>query len=707
MRNKKFSYIKRLLPCILAALMLFGSVSASAESQVPYDTYTYWTDMSGEGSRKSVYTQPTYEVDSVLDNIALGVEPFSELSDFCIGDDGSIYMLDSGAEKITVLSSDFKVKNELKALVYNGEELDFAGAKGIYEKQERLYICDTQNGRVIVSDLNGNVSRLIEKPTSVLIPEDFQYRPIKITADSRGFIYILSEGSFYGALLFSPEDEFMGFFGSNSVTTSVASVLKNITSRIFTNNVKKSASARALPYSIVDLCMSGDDFIYTVTGATSASSKGQIRKLFVGNGSDILGAGSENFVDEGNNTTSRGTGTQIQDLCCVDIDSNGFIYSLDSKFGRIFVYDKTGRMLSAFGGGFEYGEQQGNFRRAAALALSGDKLLVLDSLKNTVTVFKPTEFFKLIAEGQSLTLSGDYTAAEELWKKVLSYDSSCQLAYSGLARAEYAAGNYELAKEYAEKGYDRDTYALAFKEIRTEFITDYFWIVAVILIIAVVAIAVLLKIKHKKNIKLIKNRKLQLAMSVFIHPIDSFTVIKEKRLSSIGISAVLLIAFYITSVLSVLAGGFMFTYYDAASFNSLFVLIKSAGLIVLWIVANWLVCSLMGGNGRISEIITVACYSLIPLILNQLLQIALTNALLPDEATFLGIINAVAYLLFFLMLAFGSMVIHDYGFGKFIGTSVVTVLGMAVVVFLIFLIVMLFQQLAGFISTLFIELTTF
>lgn len=80
---------------------------------------------------------------------------------------------------------------------------------------------------------------------------------------------------------------------------------------------------------------------------------------------------------------------------------------------------------------------------------------------------------------------------------------------------------------------------------------------------------------------------------------------------------------------------------------------------------------------------------------------------MPDEATFLSIINMVAYILFLFMLTTGSIIIHEYGFGKFIGTSAITVAGMAIIVFLIFLIVMLLQQLFGFISTVVMEIQTF
>ena len=707
MYKAKYKCIKRFLICLLTVLLIAGTAAVSVSAaQVPTDAYNYWTDTKGENSKKAVYSRNAFEVEGVIDAETLNVPFYDELSDFCV-DNGNIYLLDGNASRITIIDSDYNVIKDITEITYNGEVLNCAGASGIFAKDGRIYLCDTENERVLVMDNNCNILSVIKCPDSPIIPDDFQYRPIKITANSEGYLYVLTEGSFYGSLLFSPSYEFIGFFGSNDVVNSISTVFSNIMSRVFPNNVKKSASVKALPYSIVDLCMKEDDFVYTVTGKTDgASQRGQIRKLFVGTGSNILEY-TGNFVDQGYNNSRLGGKNTLQDLCSIDIDESGFIYALDSTYGRIFVYDTNGRLITTFGGGLGLGEQAGTFKQARVLALNGDKVLVLDIFNNTITVFKHNEYFNRIRQAQLLTIGGDYGAAEELWRQVLAQDSNCQIAYSGLARAEYAAGNYTLAKDYARKGYDRDTYSLAFKMLRTQFIAKYFWIVAVIAIVMIVALVVLLKMKKRKDIKLIKNPKIRLAMSALFHPIDTFNTVKEKRMASVGISFVLLLIFYVTSILKVLCGGFSFIYYDPASFNSIWVLVKSAGAVILWIVSNWLICSLMSGNGRITEIITVTCYSLIPLIVNQVIQIVFTNVLLVEEASFLSIISVVAYIFFIFMLATGTMIIHEYGFGKFVGTSVLTVVAMAIVVFLIFLVVMLLQQLFGFISTIVLEIATF
>ena len=63
----------------------------------------------------------------------------------------------------------------------------------------------------------------------------------------------------------------------------------------------------------------------------------------------------------------------------------------------------------------------------------------------------------------------------------------------------------------------------------------------------------------------------------------------------------ILTLFYVSSVIQTLWGGFLFTNYDPGSFNSLWVFVQSFGLIILWVVANWLVTSLASGKGKLKE----------------------------------------------------------------------------------------------------------
>jgi hypothetical protein len=55
------------------------------------------------------------------------------------------------------------------------------------------------------------------------------------------------------------------------------------------------------------------------------------------------------------------------------------------------------------------------------------------------------------------------------------------------------------------------------------------------------------------------------------------------------------------------------------------------------------------------------------------------------------------------MLIMGTMIIHDYTFGKFVGTTIMSVLAILIVIFLAIVIVILVQQLILFAGTVYRE----
>lgn len=695
------------LAVIAIALLLSSTFSVSAANtvgEIPFESYTYWTGIS-EG-RKAVYCRPQYEVDQVLDAGEIGVGDFEALNDVCTDKSGAIYLLDS-ASRIIVLDKEYRLIREIGPLLCNdGEELMYEGARGLYVHTDgRIFICDTENQRVLCAEPDGSLQNIYTLPDSSLIPEEFQFQPLRAAMDSYGYLYVLSDGSYYGAMLYDPAGDFVGFYGANQVEASIGSVLKNIWNRIFINNEKKGNSLRALPDCFVDIVVDNKGFVYTATGFTDVTRRtGQIQKFSPGGGGNILNSEEVNFSDDALNYTYQDGKIFTQDILGVAVDDEGFIYCLDSSFGRVFLYDRNCRMLTAFGGGMGSGTQEGTFQMASSIALNDDSVLVGDSRRNTLTIFRPTAYGEKVRGLLELTLDGKYQEAKVGWEEVLKQDKNFQPAYRGVARAYLADGDYRQAMDMARQGYDRETYSLAFELARRDFTGRYFWILFPAALVLIGGITVLLLVTMRRKVVLVKNRKLHLMFATLVHPVNSFDEIKEKRQGSVFLCVGVLGLYYVLSILQVLAGGFIFTIYDPASFNSLWVLARSVGLVLLWVVGNWMVCTLLQGKGRFKEILVVTCYSLIPLILGQMLTLLLTNVLLQSEGDILGIVKAIALLYTLILLTVGMIRIHEYSMRRFLGTTLLVLLGMAAIVFLLIMVGLLLQQLVGFILTVGMEL---
>ncbi len=689
--KRKFN---RLFAVILALFMLVG-ITASAAA--PTQSYTYWYEVSN--SNKAVYNKPMYAADFILDADTIGVAPFTKINNITTDNSGNVYILDNSS-RITVLDSNYALIREIGLI---GGTETYNGAKSLYVYGDStIYICDTEGHRVIHATSQGDLLEVVKLPDSPLIPKDFDFRPTKIVRDQYDYLYILSDGSYYGALLYDENKEFVGFYGANTVKATVASVLTNIKNRLFPNNEKLSKVTKKLPYCFVDIDINAEGFIYTCNGYTqgSAGRVGQIRKLSPGVGSNILNSDSVMFADAETGYVAKKQFDR-QNIGYIDVDSNGFIYGLETNYGKIFLYDDECRTLTVFGGGMGSGKQKGTFTEPSGLAINdnGKQVLVSDAGTNLITVFKVNDYGTQVKNLVNRTLSGDYEDIKLGWQDVLSKDANFQPAYSGLARAYLNDGDYETAMEYARLGYDRETYAVAFEYVRTDFISRNFTVIFILLVVLVIGAIVLLVISSKRKFNLIKNRELKFMLSTPLHPSNNFTDLKEKGYGSIGLSIILLISFYVVTVLQTLAGGFMFTTYDPASFNSIWVLVRTIGLVVLWVIADWMVCTLFGGKGKFREIIIVTCYSLTPIILGKVIRLVLTNVLLPAEASFLNILDTVCLLYFGFMLIIGLIKIHDFEIGRLIGTSVLAVAGIAVIIFLMILVFVLVQQFWGFIVT--------
>ena len=154
--------MKKLL-CLLCVLIIgVTSFSTAVSADLPYYGYNYdWWGMP-------VPSQNGYVPDLVVTGEQIGVGTFKEAQDLFISDDELFYIADSGNNRIVVTDKDFNLIRVIDTLIEeDGTETTFNNPMGVFvDHKNNLYIADTNNERVILADADLNVIRYFHKPES-------------------------------------------------------------------------------------------------------------------------------------------------------------------------------------------------------------------------------------------------------------------------------------------------------------------------------------------------------------------------------------------------------------------------------------------------------------------------------------------------------------------------------------------------------------
>lgn len=259
------------------------------------------------------------------------------------------------------------------------------------------------------------------------------------------------------------------------------------------------------------------------------------------------------------------------------MDPDGFITILDSGSGRLFQYDGESNLLFAFGG---KGNQTGLAQNPAAVQALGENLLLLDNQTGQITLFSPTAFAKDIRSATLLCADGKYQQAMAPWQAVLRKDSTYELANRGLGKAYQGLEDFGTAAAYFKKAYERELYSEAFRESRDALLQEHFGLFMLgIALVVLIPIGILLyRRKHKKSVYDQKLSRFHYPFYCLFHPFIGYTDLKERRKDSLFAANILLILFFVVSILQRQVTGFAFNENRTDQFNLLFTLLSTIGL---------------------------------------------------------------------------------------------------------------------------------
>lgn len=493
------SRIRRLLIAACAGLVLSSTLAVSASAIESYTPYSY--DRWGEAVPSQVGYTAEYFVtgDDIDKDSGSSIGSLSNPSDMYISADDLMYIVDTGNNRIVVTDLDFNLIATIDTFnLDNAEGLEdfdpesdsgyfsetLKSPTGIFVDQYSgdIYIADTENSRVPKTDIDGNVSRVVTRPTNSLYSSDLTFNPSKVCVDKAGNIYVVVRSVTKGAVMYDDEGEFLGFYGANRVEAT-AEVILNAFVNTFRTEEQRSRVTNSTPVGFSNFDIDDEGFIYTVTESTTTTT--DLVKKLSPEGENILSSLGVDDVTWGDEPpTYYSIYSQSSSLIDIDIGDNGEMNILDFAHGRVFQYDKLGNLMFIVGGS---GEQLGLFRTVTAIESRGDKIYVADGRKNSITVFERTTFGEIVTNATNLYNDGYYAESYEPWLTVIKYDGNYRRAYIGVGNALLSNKQYKEAMDYFEISISRARYNRAFEGYRDELLEQYFTPAIIIIIVLLLA----------------------------------------------------------------------------------------------------------------------------------------------------------------------------------------------------------------------------
>lgn len=707
---------KAILLLIVAVMMVLPQTVFAASS--PYATYTY--SSLGE----VLYSPDAYVPDTVADSAFMGLkEALKDPRDIFVGPDSKIYIADAGNNRVVVLDRYMKFLFEIKNFVNSqGVPDTFNGCAGVFVNDNNIFVCDTENNRIVMFDTDGNYLRTIPKPESNLFEEGSIYKPVACVCDQYGRLFVISSTTYQGVIVINTKGDFFGFIGATKVPISALELLwRKIQTK---EQIEMSGQNVSTEYN--NITIDNKNFIYVTTSALdekaqqdainsgdTSTNVAPVKKLNA-SGEDVMKrngffppSGEVSVSDEDLSDEDITGASRIVDVA---MGPEGTWSIVDQKRSKVFTYNENGDLLFVFGD--KNGVQNGNIDTIAAIAYQGSKILILDKAKQNIVTFRRTEYADLLLTAIRHDNEMQYSETINDWTEILKRNNNFDSAYVQIGKSLYRQGKYSESMDYFRSAFEISNYSESYQEIRKEWANKFFWIIPIVIVVACILIVKFFgyagKVNKRTALKLGRKslkEELLYAFHVIVHPFDGFWDLKHEQRGSARSAFVILILAVATYFYNSIGMGYIFQPRVNTTMNLFGAITAVCVPVLLWVIANWCLTTLFEGEGSMKDIFVATCYCLTPIVLLYIPATIISNFLTLDEAGIISLLTSFAFIWLGLLLFIGMMVTHDYSIFKNILTCVVTIGGMAFIMFIGILFSSLMGKIVSFVTNIIAEIS--
>ena len=662
--------MKRRVCSLLLAVLVLSPLFASRGT-----TYTFTPNPRGSGF--FTRTGDAYLPEFTFTGLAL-----DSPQDLYITDDDVMYIADTENDRIVVF--DIASGTISRTIEHEAMEMPTGVWMG---RGEILYVADPAAKAVLCFDSEDRLVRTYTRPTAVAYG-DRDFAPRKVSTDSAGNLFVISEGVYDGVIQLSPEGLFLGYFTSNKIDLTLVERLQDL---FFTEAQKANLLART-PVTFSNVYLDDRNILYSTTigDADAAVKKHNAAGMAIVEG------------------PSAGEGAAV-DLW---VSPTGIMVVVFAD-GETIIYTKEGDIIATFGYSSEVVDVAGLFDTPSAVAMdSRGALWYLDGEKSFLQSYQPTPYIQDIYAALDYFDRGEYAESIRVWQDVLKVNQVSQVAHLSIGKNYLFLRDYDRALYHTRIANNREFYSASFWEIRNIWLQrNVIYIVG-----AIVFLAIFLPVYRavRKRVSVIgrfeapfrtfahrpRVRAVLYQFRVLNHPADSFYEIRAGKEGSSGAAISMLVVFFGIVLLFVAGKGFIFQEVLVEDIDFASLVLGYIGIVGLFIVSNYLGTSVNDGRGDMKDLLKMLAYSLTPLWLAMVVSVALSYALTLNEAFAVQIIMTVGWAWWAILLLVGLRETHDYTTRGAVTSVLFSVVFMLVIVVVGVIITVMGQQVWQFFEAL-------
>lgn len=704
-------------------IMIFALPAGAAKT---YQTYTYSID------GYALHSPDAYTPERTYNWADMGLE--TELDaphDIVVDENDNVYLADMNNSRIVVLNRYFKVQFEISEFINDQGIADKLNKpQGVFVTADKvtptgveegiIYICDTDQNRIVTFDKEGNFIKVIPQPKSSLFDDNAVYKPIAIAVDDYNRLYVVSSTTYQGIIVMNNDGTFIRFVGAQKVSISAWDKIW----RMFQTDAQRENSESVISTEFNNITIDEKGFIYVTTDTIAdkvvsnaiknKSKSGDYApvKMLNQSGEEVMarnGFWPPSGEIDLSGRASEGATTGVSDIIDVAIGPENTWSIIDSKRQKIFTYDDNGNLLFAFG---DKGSQLGNLKNIEGITYMSDgRMLIIDKTDDNITVFSRTEYGDILIRALEHQNDRKYDLAKDDWEEILKRNSNFDAAYIGIGDALYRNGQYSEALPYYEAAYDTKGWSDSYKEIRKEWIAKYVLLIPLFIVVVVVLVSLFFKKAAKVNKRAATaggkrtfGEEMLFAFHLIFHPFDGFWDLKHEKRGSLRAAIVYVLLTVLAFFYQAIGSGYLVN--PHGSYTTIFAQALSVLVpLFLWVVANWCLTTLFDGEGSFKDIFIACGYSLLPLILTVIPTTIFTNVALLEELDITDLIVTIGFIWAILLIFVGMQVTHDYTMFKNFITTLGTIVAMVFIMFVAILFTTLVGKIVSFITNIVVEIS--